>query len=108
MRRYNELIVLMAASLVSTSALAEEPYVLWARSQPGMGSPGSLATTSAGELCVVRGYAPCSLLKYDTQGVLVASNAVAQLTGAGGILVNSEGATFLAGYSVVEGSTAFC
>lgn len=90
---------------------AEEPYVEWAKSANGTGSPGSLAVSPAGELLVLRGYRPQRLLRFDSQGRLSSSNTVDSLPGgltwAGSVRVNAENALFLTGLGPLDEGDGF-
>lgn len=60
---------------------AGEPFVLWAHSLPGAGSPGPVVVSRFGEVLVLRGYKPQHLLRFSPQGQHVSSNAVPLLPG---------------------------
>jgi hypothetical protein len=104
------LCALLAVLAFASQARAEEPYVQWANSAGGGGNPGVMAVSPTGNVLVLRGF-PRYLLRFNPQGQLVSSNAVASLTGGLSsptrVWVDASDAVFLTGLKPLEGGDAF-
>jgi hypothetical protein len=105
-------LVLFVGLAICTLARAEEPYAIWATTASGLGTPGRMAASPAGDLYLLRGSGSSeALLKFDPKGRLVSSNAFSSLPGqfthVNDIKLSSLGHMHLTGRGGANGSNAF-
>jgi hypothetical protein len=105
-------LALLVVRAVCILARAEEPYALWATTASGLGTPGRMAASPAGDLYLLKGSGSSgALLKFDPKGRLVSSNAFSSLPGqfthVNDIKLSSLGHMHLTGRGGANGTNAF-